>query len=104
MRSIFAENAAQGFYVNVEVNRMEATRYRLVVADIQTAVESGIGDRNIGENVEVSERHPVNVRYQKDLLRIRTVLRLLNSWVRNSRRACERYRSHLCCQRAERPR
>src|ERR1700751_1509876 len=29
MRSIFAEKFAQGFYVNVEVNRPEAARYGL---------------------------------------------------------------------------
>jgi len=66
MRSIFAEKVAQGFYVNVEVNRPEAARYGLTVADVQTAVESGIGGRNIAENVEGRERYPINVRYQRD--------------------------------------
>jgi Cu(I)/Ag(I) efflux system membrane protein CusA/SilA len=66
MRSIFAEKVAQGFYVNVEVNRPEAARYGLTVADVQTAVESGIGGQNIAENIEDRERYPVNVRYQRD--------------------------------------
>jgi len=66
MRSIFAEKVAQGFYVNVEVNRPEAARYGLTVADVQTAVESGIGGENIAENVEGRERYPINVRYQRD--------------------------------------
>jgi copper/silver efflux system protein len=66
MRSIFAEKVAQGFYVNVEVNRPEAARYGLTVTDIQTAVESGIGGQNIAENVEGRERYPINVRYQRD--------------------------------------
>jgi copper/silver efflux system protein len=66
MRSIFAEKVAQGFYVNVEVNRPEAARYGLTVADVQTAVESGIGGQNIAENVEGRERYPINVRYQRD--------------------------------------
>ncbi len=66
MRSIFAEKVAQGFYVNVEVNRAEAARYGLSVADIQTAVESGIGGQNIAENIEGRERYPINVRYQRD--------------------------------------
>jgi Cu(I)/Ag(I) efflux system membrane protein CusA/SilA len=65
-RSIFAERVAQGFYVNVEVNRPEAARYGLTVADIQTAVESGIGGQNITENIEGRERYPINVRYQRD--------------------------------------
>jgi Cu(I)/Ag(I) efflux system membrane protein CusA/SilA len=65
-RSIFAEKVAQGFYVNVEVNRPEAARYGLTVADIQTAVASGIGGENIAENIEGRERYPINVRYQRD--------------------------------------
>ncbi|MBN9615397.1 MAG: cation transporter [Acidobacteriales bacterium 59-55] len=65
-RSVFAEKVAQGFYVNVEVNRPEAARYGLTVTDIQTAVASGIGGENIAENIEGRERYPVNVRYQRD--------------------------------------
>src|SRR5215475_13113382 len=66
MRSVFAEKVAQGFYVNVDVNRQEAARYSLTIGDVQTAVESGIGGQNITENIEGRERYPVNVRYQRD--------------------------------------
>jgi copper/silver efflux system protein len=66
MRSVFAEKVAQGFYVNVDVSRPEAARYGLTVADIQTAVASGIGGENIAENIEGRERYPINVRYQRD--------------------------------------
>ncbi|MDR5729729.1 MAG: CusA/CzcA family heavy metal efflux RND transporter [Terriglobia bacterium] len=66
VRSTFAEKVAQGFYVNVEVNRAEAARYGLTVADVQTAVSSGIGGKNIAENIEGRERYPINVRYQRD--------------------------------------
>jgi Cu(I)/Ag(I) efflux system membrane protein CusA/SilA len=65
VRSIFAEKVAQGFYVNVQPNRQEAARYGLTVADIQTAVASGIGGQNIAENIEGRERFPINVRYQR---------------------------------------
>lgn len=77
-RSVFAERIAQGFYVNVEVNRGEAARYGLTVADVQTAVASGIGGENIAENIEGRERYPVNVRYEQDFRdsveKMRTVL------------------------------
>ena len=66
MRSIFAERVAEGFYINVEVNRPEAARYGLTVADVQRAVSSGIGGENIAENVEGRERYPINVRYDRD--------------------------------------
>jgi copper/silver efflux system protein len=66
LRSIFAEHVADGFYINVEVNRPEAARYGLTVADVQRAVTSGIGGENVAENVEGRERYPINVRYSRD--------------------------------------
>jgi Cu(I)/Ag(I) efflux system membrane protein CusA/SilA len=66
MRSIFAEKIAQGFYINVEVDRPEAARYGLTIQDVQTAVQSGIGGQNIAENIEGRERYPIDVRYQRD--------------------------------------
>jgi Cu(I)/Ag(I) efflux system membrane protein CusA/SilA len=66
MRSAFAEKVAQGFYINIEVNRDEAARYGLTVADVQRVITSGIGGMNIAENVEGRERYPINVRYERD--------------------------------------
>jgi Cu(I)/Ag(I) efflux system membrane protein CusA/SilA len=66
VRSIFAERVSQGFYINVEVNRAEAARYGLTVADVQLAVTSGIGGEMVTENIEGRERYPVNVRYSRD--------------------------------------
>jgi copper/silver efflux system protein len=66
LRSVFAEKVAQGFYINVDVNREEAARYGLTIADVQTAVASGIGGQNVAENIEGRERYPINVRYQRD--------------------------------------
>jgi Cu(I)/Ag(I) efflux system membrane protein CusA/SilA len=66
LHSIFAERVAEGFYINIEVNRSEAARYGLTVADVQRAVTSGIGGENIAENVEGRERYPINVRYSRD--------------------------------------
>jgi len=65
-RAIFAERVSQGFYVNIEVNRPEAARYGLTVADVHRAVTSGIGGQNVAENVEGRERYPINVRYERD--------------------------------------
>ena len=66
MRSIFAERVSQGFYLNIEVNRAEAARYGLTIADVQQTVSSGIGGEMVAENVEGRERYPVNVRYNRD--------------------------------------
>jgi Cu(I)/Ag(I) efflux system membrane protein CusA/SilA len=66
LRSVFAERVAEGFYINVEVNRLEAARYGLTVGDVHRAVTSGMGGENIAENVEGRQRYPVNVRYSRD--------------------------------------
>jgi copper/silver efflux system protein len=66
MRSVFAERVAQGFYVNVEVNRAEAARYGLTVGDVQRTITSGIGGENIAENIEGRERYPISIRYAPD--------------------------------------
>jgi Cu(I)/Ag(I) efflux system membrane protein CusA/SilA len=66
MRSIFVERVSQGFYLNVEVDRAEAARYGLTIADVQQAITSGIGGETVAENVEGRERYPVNVRYSRD--------------------------------------
>src|SRR5207249_921048 len=66
VRSVFSERVSQGFYVDVDVNREEASRYGLTVADVQQAVSSGIGGEMVTENIEGRERYPVNVRYERD--------------------------------------
>jgi Cu(I)/Ag(I) efflux system membrane protein CusA/SilA len=78
LRSAFAERVADGFYVNVEVNRSVAARYGLTVGDVQRTVSSAIGGTNIAENIEGRERYPINVRYGRafraDLPALRAVL------------------------------
>jgi Cu(I)/Ag(I) efflux system membrane protein CusA/SilA len=64
--SIYAERVAQGFYLNVEVNRLAAARYGLSVADVQRVVTSEIGGADIADNIEGRERFPIAVRYQRD--------------------------------------
>jgi Cu(I)/Ag(I) efflux system membrane protein CusA/SilA len=66
MRSVFAERVAEGFYINIEVNRAEAARYGLTVGDVQRVITSGIGGDNIAENVEGRERYPISIRYAAD--------------------------------------
>jgi copper/silver efflux system protein len=66
VRSSFAERVSQGFYLNIEVNRREAARYGLTIADVQQAVTSGIGGETVAENIEGRERYPISVRYSRD--------------------------------------
>ena len=64
--SIFAERVSQGFYLNVEVNRPEAARYGLTVADVQRVITSEIGGASIAQNVEGRRAFPIAVRYERD--------------------------------------
>jgi len=66
VRSIFAERVSQGFYINIDVNRAEAARYGLTIADVQQVISSGIGGATVTENIEGRERYPVSVRYNRD--------------------------------------
>ena len=64
--SVYAERVSQGFYLNVDVNRLAAARYGLTVADVQRVVSSEIGGMDIAENIEGRERFPIAVRYLHD--------------------------------------
>ena len=66
VESVFAERVAEGFYINIGVNRAVAARYGLTVGDVQRAIESGIGGENIAETVDGRERYPISVRYNRD--------------------------------------
>ncbi|MGH7905158.1 MAG: efflux RND transporter permease subunit, partial [Candidatus Binataceae bacterium] len=63
---VFAERVAQGFYVNINVNRVEAARYGLTVGDVQRLVTSGMGGENIAVTIQGRDRFPINVRYLRD--------------------------------------
>jgi Cu(I)/Ag(I) efflux system membrane protein CusA/SilA len=65
-RGVFAERVAQGFYVNINVNRAAAARYGLTVGDVQRLVTSGMGGENIAVTVQGRNRFPINVRYLRD--------------------------------------
>jgi copper/silver efflux system protein len=65
-RGVFAERVAQGYYVNIDVNRAQAARYGLTVGDVQRLVTSGMGGENIAVTIQGRERYPINVRYLRD--------------------------------------
>lgn len=65
-RSAFAERSTGGFFADFEVDRREAARYGLSVADINEIVMTAIGGMNVSETVEGRERYPINVRYARE--------------------------------------
>ncbi len=61
--SVYADRAVGGRYIQVDINRRQAARYGLNIADVQIIVQSAIGGMNITETIEGRERYPVNLRY-----------------------------------------
>jgi Cu(I)/Ag(I) efflux system membrane protein CusA/SilA len=65
-RSVYAERATGGFFVDVDVDRTEAARYGLSVEDVNAAVSGPIGGLAVSEVIEGRERYPVTVRYARE--------------------------------------
>ncbi len=64
--SVYAERVTGGRFVDIDVNRREAARFGLNVADVHDVVRTAIGGMTITESVEGLERYPVNLRYPRD--------------------------------------
>ncbi|HAG73727.1 MAG TPA: CusA/CzcA family heavy metal efflux RND transporter [Gammaproteobacteria bacterium] len=61
--SVYSERVAGGRYIKVDIQRDQAARYGLNIADIQQIVSTAIGGMNISESVEGLERYPIRLRY-----------------------------------------
>ena len=65
-KSVFAERAAGGYFLDFTLRREELARYGLTVDMANDVVMSAIGGENVTTTVEGRERYPVNVRYLRD--------------------------------------
>jgi len=75
--SVYADRVTGGRYVTIDVNRSEAARFGLNIADVHEIVQSAIGGMNVGQSVEGLERYPINLRYPRELRESLTDLRQL---------------------------
>jgi len=66
-RSVYAERAMGGSYLDVVVDRAEAARYGLTVGDVLEIVQTAVGGMNVTTTIEGLERYPVQVRYPREL-------------------------------------
>ncbi len=66
-RSVFAERAAGGYFVDIDIRREAIARYGLTVAEVQEVIQSAIGGMNLTRTVEGRARFPVNLRYPREL-------------------------------------
>lgn len=65
--SVFSERVAGGRYINIDIDRVAASRLGLNIADVQEVISTAIGGMNVSESVEGLERYPINLRYPRDV-------------------------------------
>ncbi len=65
--SAFADKAAGGYFLDFDIDRVEASRYGLTTGDVQDVIQTAIGGMNVTQTVEGLERYPVSVRYPREL-------------------------------------
>jgi Cu(I)/Ag(I) efflux system membrane protein CusA/SilA len=66
-RSVFAERAMSGYYVDIDIDRDAIARYGLSIADVQDVIATAIGGMTITQTVEGRERYAVRLRYPPEL-------------------------------------
>jgi len=65
-RTVLAERAADGYFVDLEWDRERLARYGISIEDAQRTVENAIGGDNVSTILLGRERYQVNVRYGRD--------------------------------------
>ena len=66
-RSVFAERAAGGYFVDFDLDRQALARFGLSVGAVQDVIMSAVGGENVTTTIEGRARYPVNVRYPRGL-------------------------------------
>ena len=66
-RSVIAERAVSGSYLDIDIDREAAARYGINVRDVQRVIEAAIGGMTITRTVEGRERYAVRLRYPQEL-------------------------------------
>jgi len=66
-RSVYAERAVGGRFLDIEIERAAIARYGLSVEDVQMAIMATVGGMEATETVEGRERYSVLVRYARGL-------------------------------------
>ena len=66
-RSVFAERAAGGYFLDFTIKRDQLARYGLSVKDVEEILMTAIGGEPITTTIEGRERYTVNVRYPREL-------------------------------------
>lgn len=66
-RSIYAERASGGFFVDFAPKREALARYGLTIDDVHDVIMTAVGGETISTTIEGRERYTINLRYPRDL-------------------------------------
>lgn len=66
-RSIFAERASGGFFIDITPHRQALARYGLTIDDLHGIIMTALSGENITTTIEGRERYSINLRYPRDL-------------------------------------
>jgi Cu(I)/Ag(I) efflux system membrane protein CusA/SilA len=64
-RTMFAERVTRGRYIDIQVDRAQAARYGVSIANVQNLVQGAIGGEDVGTVVDGRERFSINLRYPR---------------------------------------
>ncbi|HRP70132.1 MAG TPA: CusA/CzcA family heavy metal efflux RND transporter, partial [Turneriella sp.] len=67
LRSVIAERATTGYYVDIQQRRLDVARYGLSIDDMQLFVRTALGGEALTQTIEGIERYNVTLRYAADL-------------------------------------
>jgi len=66
-RSVFAERAAGGYFLDFDLKREALSRYGLTIEDANAVIMTAIGGEVLTTTIEGRERYTVNLRYPREL-------------------------------------
>ncbi|HET7224537.1 MAG TPA: CusA/CzcA family heavy metal efflux RND transporter [Candidatus Eisenbacteria bacterium] len=66
-RGVVADRPTGGHFLDFDIDRAQAARYGLSVADVEDVIEAAIGGAAVTQTVEGRERYTVAVRYAREL-------------------------------------
>ncbi|TPW09267.1 MAG: Cu(I)/Ag(I) efflux system membrane protein CusA, partial [bacterium] len=66
-RSVFAERAAGGWFLDIEPDREALARHGLTIESFQMTIAAAVGGENVTTVLDGRARYPVNVRYPREL-------------------------------------
>jgi Cu(I)/Ag(I) efflux system membrane protein CusA/SilA len=66
-RSVFAERAAGGYFLDIDLKRERLARYGMAIGQAEMTIMSAIGGEPITQTVEGRARYGVSVRYAREL-------------------------------------